>query len=404
MITNEEHKQLESDFEAVINNKELMSSFFKEHVDESEIDVVVYEQYRNEGFPPSVEDDDNLNYELIVTVDQDASTLTEWFLEEFSESIEELKEQGSQLKQAYNEDILLQFIFAMHGEEVSLQIKIKDDLTEYMETNGSIEELERQIEEKYNEEVIKGIIYELKDEEADVIDKFNEAKNEAGISKDVNTSSLAYEVTDIKLHPVEEVAQTILSINGKYPNDQYFARSFDIDLVSLSLVDYKITILTDPEDLEKEQDSFLNSIDENFVDEFVDVNELIVTVYYDEYNSEIIEERKKILGTLLNDDLVNNSEFINEIANDNFDTYWITEIKKPSNYSELIELFRNEAEYNDLINLNDFEMYFESRVIDRIINNDLVSIGEESDASKYSYVFRPNEDAINDAALEWEQE
>lgn len=389
MITNDDLNHLESHFESIINNQTLLVMILKEKIGEEQLEQSVREAYYSEGFPPDLVVLDNLNYDVVVEIDNDPKTFSTLYATAYEDHIESVKESGQTIDKAYNEDDLLNFIFEDNSEDVDFEIKIKDDLQDFMQENLTIDVFEKAISREYDEEKLREAIVEIETEDYEFEDKINEAKDAVGIDPEVSNHYIDYDMTDIKPLPFSEIAEALYPVNESL--NYYFDGQFYHDLVNKHLVSYNIIILNDKEDIKEQQNESLETLDDEFVDEVVDTMTLESTIRQ-EFVDEIEEERKHIITQFLSNDLSQDSDLVDEIVSN--DDLWNEYMQEPSNYDNIIETFKDVAKEHSLIGRVDLVPYLLDDSDTILISNQLVAIGVTSEPNKYTYIIELEEDEV----------
>lgn len=391
MVSKEEYNQLEADFESIINDKNVLQNAYKEKVDESTLNFQVSFAYQQEGFPNfrNKSDIDDLNYEVDIHINKDAAILADLYISEVYNKVEDQKSEGMTLQDLYSTENLINFIFDEHKESVNMRIVVKDDLQEYLKEHVDFENIVKRLADAYNENEVREIIDEVKDENSVVIEKIGDAKDEVGIDRDIANTHIEFQATDIKPLAFEEIAQRLYRDIEKTTLENYIEKEYHHDLVTNELVDFNIVIFTEAEDIKEQLNDFFDSINANFIQEYVGELEMKYAIE-EEFNDDIIELRQNIAKNMLAGKGVDENALAYEMAQ--HEDYFIEKAVVPSDFDAIIDTFKELCEENGFMNEEELGDYLFSNAEDTIIQNGHIAVSETPQSNAYTYVVEINED------------
>lgn len=391
MVSKEEYNQLEADFESIINDKNVLQNAYKEKVDENTLNFQVASTYQEEGFPyfKNKSDIDDLNYEIDIHINKDAAILADLYISEVYNKVEDQKSEGMTLQSLYSTENLINFIFDVHKESVNMQIIVKDDLQEYLKEHFDFENVVKQLADAYDENKVREIIDEVKDEKSVVIEKIGDAKDEVGIDRDIANEHIEFQATDIKPMAFEEIAQRLYKDIEKTTLEYYIEEDYHYDLVTNELVDFNIIIFTEAEDIKEQLSDFFDSIDGNFVEEYIGELEMKDAIEQ-EFNDDIIELRQNIAKNMLSGKGVDENALAYEMAQ--HEDYFIETVAPPSDFDPIIDTMKELCEENGFMNEEELGNYLYGNGEDTIIQNGHIAVSETPQSNAYTYVVEINED------------
>lgn len=401
MVSKEEYNQLEVDFESIINDKNVLQNAYKEKVDENTLNFHVASTYQEEGFPyfKNKSDIDDLNYEIDIHINKDAAILADLYISEVYNKVEDQKSEGMTLQSLYSTENLINFIFDVHKESVNMQIIVKDDLKEYLKEHFDFENVVKQLADAYDENKVREIIDEVKDEKSVVIEKIGDAKDEVGIDRDIANEHIEFQATDIKPMAFEEIAQRLYKDIEKTTLEYYIEEDYHYDLVTNELVDFNIIIFTEAEDIKEQLSDFFDSIDSNFIEEYIGELEMKDAIEQD-FKDDIIELRQNIAKNMLSGKGVDENALAYEMAQ--HEDYFIETVAPPSDFDPIIDTMKELCEENGFMDEEELGNYLYGNGEDAIIQNGHIAISETPQSNAYTYVVEINEEEYDNMLLESE--
>lgn len=399
MVSKEEYNQLEADFESIINDKNVLQNAYKEKVDETTLNVQIVLAYQEEGFPTfrNKSDIDDLNYEIDIHINKDAAILTDLYISEVYDKVEDQKSEGMTLQSLYSTENLINFIFDVHKESVNMKIIVKDDLKEYLKEHFDFENAVKQLADAYDENKVREIIEEVEDKDSVVIEKIGDAKDEVGIDRDIDNTHIEFQATDIKPLAFEEITQRLYKDIANTTLENYIEKEYHYDLVTNELVDFNIVIFTEAEDIKEKLNDFLDSINENLVQEYVGELEMKDAIE-NEFKDDIIELRQNIAKNLFAGKGVDANALAYEMAQ--YEDYFIETVAVPSDFDPIIDTFKELCEEYGFMNEDELGDYLFNNAEDTIIQNSHIAISETPKSDAYTYIVEINEDAYDNVLLE----
>lgn len=235
-------KQLENKFDEAFDDSDGLALGHRFTTDdEATAEDIIDQALKSESFPMDA-NMYNVKADILIHRGMSSADWAEYYVNEKDISDED------KFQTALNDD--LYYFITENLEKTSIEVKIKDNLAEWLDKHGTVEYLESKMEKEYEVIVLQEMI-ELQ-EPIEVQQKVQQTLSEEGFPENVTADDVDYSVYDIKLtESFESLAERhiddIEQHGGvtKYIKDQFYK-----DIVDDNLYTFNVEITSDREDFE----------------------------------------------------------------------------------------------------------------------------------------------------------